>query len=155
LRENFDHPARLAADLASARDAVRQAEAESDDPCELREFYRNELTRLEMLAALPPSIGPDEGIERLRKLYATSGEGSGCVIDVTHVYEVGGMHVARTLQETDVVRLCGSAKPTAEQAAGAIYRINEELDRGDSVCFAIFDENGSPSGWYFVGNTID
>ncbi len=53
-----------------------------------------------------------------------------------------------------MVRLVGDAQPTLAQAAGAIDKINEELGRGECVCFPVY-ENCKPIGWYFVGNTID
>ena len=153
LRSAFDYTARLAEHLASARKAVRLTQA--DDPYGLLDHYQSEVARFKELAALPPPATPDDEIDRLRTLYATSGEGIGCVLDVTHVSDEGGMHVARRLPPTEIARLCGSERPTGVDAGLAVGRINEELGRGDSVCFPIYNEAGRPCGWCFVGNTID
>lgn len=153
LRSAFDYPARLTEHLASAREAVRLTEA--DDPYNLLDHYRAEVARFEELAALPPPATPDDEIARLRVLYETSGEGIGCVLDVTHVDDAGGMHVARRLPAGEVARLCGSDRPTAVAAGRSVSRINQELGRGDSVCFPVYDESGRSRGWCFVGNTID
>jgi hypothetical protein len=153
LRSAFDYQAGLAEHLASAREAVRLNEA--DDPYDLLEHYRAEVARLEQLAALPPPASPDEEIDRLRELYKISGEGVGCVLDVTHVSDDGGMHVARRLPTAEAARLCGSERPTEFAAGQAVGRINGELGGGDSVCFPVYDGSGRPCGWCFVGNTID
>ncbi|QEL17597.1 hypothetical protein [Limnoglobus roseus] len=153
LRSAFDYPARLAEHLASAREAVRLTEA--DDPYNLLDHYRAEVARFEELAAFPPPATPDDEIARLRMLYKASGEGIGCVLDVTHVNDGGGVHVARRLPVAEVARLCGADRPTAVAAGLAVGRINAELGRGYSVCFPFYDESGRPSGWCFVGNTID
>jgi hypothetical protein len=43
-----------------------------------------------------------------------------------------------------------------EQARAAVVKINEDLGRGESVCFPLHTAGGTdPVGWYFVGNTID
>jgi hypothetical protein len=153
LRAAFDYPARLAERLDSARQAVRLTEA--DDPYSLLDHYRAEVARFEELAALPPPVSADDQIERLRVLFASSGEGIGCVLDVTHVSDAGGMHVARRLPAAEVARLCGSERPTEFAVGQAVGRINAELGRGDSVCFPVYDGSGRPCGWCFVGNTID
>ncbi len=153
LRSGFDYPTVLAEHLASAREAVHLTEA--DDPYNLLDHYRAEVTRFEELAALPPPATPDVEIVRLRSIYESSGEGIGCVLDVRNVSDARETHVARRLSSAEMVRLCGSERPTEMVAGLVINRINVELDRGESVCFPIYDENGQPLGWCFVGNTID
>lgn len=154
LREAFDYSALLQQHLVSARGAVQRSER--DDPYDLLGFYRQEVARLEVLAALTPPSGPREEIDRLRVLYATSGEGIGSVLDVTHVSDAGGMHVTRRLTDSEVQKFCRSHRPTRNQAVAAAGKINVELGRGGSVCFPFYNADRSePTGWYFVGNTID
>lgn len=156
LREAYDLPDLLDRHLGSARDALRLAEADPGDPYGLLGFYRSEVARLEALAALPPPAGPREEIERLRALYATSGQGIGDVLDVTAVSDRGGLHVARRLPAAEVRRLCGTDRPSGEQAVAAVPQVNAGLGRGDSVCFPFYTPDGRrPAGWYFIGNTID
>jgi hypothetical protein len=52
------------------------------------------------------------------------------------------------------VRLVGAAQPSRIQARQAVGKINEELGRGECICFPVYAK-GKPVGWYFVGNTID
>jgi len=50
-----------------------------------------------------------------------------------------------------------SAPPDDQDAArNAVRKINEELSRGECVCFPVYDKAGKqPVAWYFVGNTSD
>lgn len=153
MRAEYDYPTLLTEQLASNRDAVISSKGR--EPLELHDFYRDEVTRLERLAALPAAESPDDDIARLRALYRNSGEGIGCVLDVTHVSTTGGMHIARRLPAAEIAWLCGSDRPSLVGAGRAVFKINSELTRGDSVCFPVYDEAGRPVGWYFVGNTID
>jgi hypothetical protein len=151
--QKYDLPDLLRKDLDSAREALRLTE--QDDPYGLLDYYRGEVARLERLAALPPPLSLRETIDRLRALFSTSGEGIGSILDVTHVSQRGGMHVARQLAEDEIQRYCGTTHPTRRQAVAAVSPINTELERGESVCFPYYNEKAIPLGWYFVGNTID
>jgi hypothetical protein len=154
LREKYDLPTVLKEHIDSAREAVRLSEA--DDPYDLLEFYRQELDRLEQLASRPIPNDPRRQVEVVRRVFASSGQGVGDVLDVTGVSRRGGVHVAKRLAAKEVRRLCGVERPDLNQARAAVPKINEELGRGESVCFSIYAAKGTkPAGWYFVGNTID
>ena len=51
-----------------------------------------------------------------------------------------------------IIQLVGTDRPSRRQAEAAIYRIHEELGRGEAMCFPFYaDETVStPAGWYFV-----
>jgi hypothetical protein len=86
-----------------------------------------------------------------------SGEGGGNILDVTGISDRREVHTAERLTEGEVARLDDATRPTLAQARHATEKINEELGRGESVCFAFYEdgEAGQPAGWYFVGNTLD
>ena len=65
--------------------------------------------------------------------------------------------MAHGLGDADLMRLVGMTRPTLAQARAAVPPIHTELNRGESVCFAFYEDGdpGPPAGWYFVGNTID
>src|SRR5262249_31992428 len=102
----------------------------------------------------PTPESPEAQIEAVRQINADSGEGVGNVLDVAGVSEQRGIHTAQRLSEQETARLVGGTQPTLAQARKAVGKINEELGRGECVCFPVYD-NGKPAGWYFVGNTID
>jgi hypothetical protein len=156
VAETYDLPALVRECLESARGAVRITEA-AGDQYGLLDMYRDELAMLENVASGPLPNDALGQIELVRKLHRNSGEGVGNILDVTGISECRDVHVAEQLTEKEVVRLVGSTRPTLTQARDAIYTINEELGRGECVCFAIYEggESGQPVGWYFVGNTID
>ena len=156
MAEKYDLSILLPDHLANARGAVAAAEAEGD-PYELLEMYQKQVRLLEQLCSQPIPQDFEGQIEILRKISAYSGEGIGNVLDVTGISERRSIHAAQRLRESEVIRLVGTERPTRAQAKKAIYKINEELGRGECVCFPIYDsvEKNRPVGWYFVGNTID
>ena len=105
-------------------------------------------------AVKPIPKSPEAQIEIVRRINADSGAGIGNVLDVTGVADRRDVQKAQRLSEQETARLVGSAQPTLAQARNAIDKINEELGRGECVCFPIYNQ-GKPVGWYFVGNTID
>ena len=156
MAENYDLSALLPQHLANARRAVALTEAE-DDRYGVLDIHRSEVRLLERLCSEPIPQDFEGQIEILRKINANSGEGIGNVLDVTGISERRSIHVAQRLRESEMIRLVGTERPTRAQAKKAIYKINEELGRGECVCFPIYDsgEKNQPVGWYFVGNTID
>jgi hypothetical protein len=56
-----------------------------------------------------------------------------------------------------MIRLTGIENPTRAQVHEAIEKISDELRRGESVCFPIYESDGTNRslGWYFVGMTTD
>ena len=67
------------------------------------------------------------------------------------------LFTAQRLTEPEIIRLVGAPRPTVAQGHEAVSKINEELGRGECVCFPVYDSAGldEPVGWYFVGNTVD
>lgn len=154
LRDKYNLTVLLTMHLDGAREAVRLSEA--DDPYDLLEFCRKELARLETLASQRIPADPRQQVELVRHVFANSGQGVGDVLDVTGVSDCGGMHVTKRLAPKEVQRLCGAEHPDLRQATAAVPKINEELGRGESVCFPFYSAaSPEPAGWYFVGNTID
>jgi hypothetical protein len=142
--------------LDSARQAVALTEAEGD-PYDLLDFYREEAALLEKLSRRPLPKDPDARIKLLRKIWASTGQGIGNVLDVLRVSPRSGIYVARRLPAAETARLVGTDRPTAAQARAALGKINEELRRGEVVCFPIYAarDRRRAVGWYFVGNTVD
>lgn len=153
LTENYKLPLLLPQHLAWARESVATAEREGD-PYGILDIYRDKLRLLERLCGEPMPDNPEAQIEIVRQIHADSGEGIGNVLDVTGVAERRDLHVAQRLSEEETARLVGAAQPTLSRARQAVDRINQELNRGECVCFPVYDD-GKPTGWYFVGNTID
>jgi hypothetical protein len=156
LAETYDLPSLVQERLESVKEAVRSTEAEGDE-YGLLELYRDELAILEAVAAGPLPDAPREQIELVRKLHANSGEGVGNILDVVEVSDRRDYPTAERLADDAMERLVGTTRPTLGQAHQAVSTINEELRRGESVCFPYYEASDAeqPAGWYFVGNTID
>ena len=156
LAETYDLHSLVQEHLGSAREAIRITEAEGDEHG-LLDMYRADLEMLEEVASNPFPEDPLRQIELVRKLYMNSGEGIGNLLDVTGISDHREIDTAERLTEGEVARLVGETRPTLAQARRATDKINEELGRGESVCFVFYEEGDSeqPAGWYFVGNTLD
>ena len=156
LAASYDLPQLVQAALEGTREVVRREEAEGD-PYELLDMYRRKLAFIEAVVAEGVSEDTRQRIELVRKLCMDTGEGVGNVLDVKSVSAERTFLTAQVLADGEVERLVGTSRPTLQQAKAAIYRINEELGRGEAVCFPVYAEGASqqPVGWYFVGNTID
>jgi hypothetical protein len=149
-------PSKVAQHLDGARQAAAATEAEGD-PYELLNFWRKQVALLEGVSRRPLPREPQGQIKLLRKIYAYTGQGISNVLDVERVSYKGGTCVARRLKRDELARLVGSDRPSAAQAEAAVGKINEELGRGECVCFPIYavKDRQRAVGWYFVGNTID
>ncbi len=156
LAEEYDLRTLLPEKLIEARQAVENVEAEGDE-YGLLDLYREQLRLVEDYCSRPIPQDPERQIEILRNLMACGGEGIGNVLDVEGVSDVRDFPMSQRLGEADVVRLAGTPRPTIRQARDLAFKINEELRRGESVCFPFYPEGETdpPAGWYFVGNTID
>jgi hypothetical protein len=156
LAANYDLSKAIPEHLASSRQALADAEAEGD-PYGIADVYREDVELLEGLAQQPIPDDPQQQIQILRRIWASGGQGIGNVLDVKAVGNRRHPLLADVLAEEDIARFAGTARPTLDQAQAAIYAINEELHRGECVCFPFYDETDEkkPAGWYFVGNTID
>ena len=152
FNENYDLSALLPKELVAARESVAAVEANGDE-YGLSGIYKERVRLLERLCDRPIPEAADAQIEILRNINAAFGE-IGNVLDVKWVSRRRCAHHAQQLDEDETERLAGSAQPTAGQAHGAIHGINEELRWGEWVCFPVYD-NGEPTGWCFVGNTVD
>jgi hypothetical protein len=156
LSASYDLPNLVRAELQDTREVIRRSEAEGD-PYELLDMYRRKLALIESVVAEGVPEDTRQRIEFVRKLRMDSGEGVGNVLDVNSVSAERDFFTAQLLNESEVGRLVGTSRPTIQQAEAAIFRINEELGRGEAVCFRVYPEGGAqtPTGWYFVGNTVD
>lgn len=157
LADTYDLPSLVKQELANMRDAVRETEAKHD-PYELLDMYRRKLGIIEDVIV---SGLPDDSLHRielLRKLAMDSGEGIGNVLDVETVSTARKPQCAQKLVDNEaVLKWTGSLKPTLKQAGESVFKINEELCRGEAVCFPVYSDDSEPIpvGWYFVGNTSD
>jgi hypothetical protein len=156
LAGKYDLSALLPRRLAGAREAVAATQAEGD-PYELLETYEEEVRLLERLCSRPIPQDFERQLKILRQISAYSGQGIGNILDVKRISKRRQFDVAQRLSGPELIRLVGTEQPTRAQAKKAIDKINQELGRGECVCFPIYDsrEKNQPVGWYFIGNTID
>jgi hypothetical protein len=118
--------------------------------------YQDKVQLLERLNSQPIPEDPEAQIEILRQIYADSGQGISNVLDVERISEGLEVFTAQRLAQAEIVRLFRTERPTLAQAGNSIAKINEELGRGECVCFPIYDDSGrQPVAWYFLGNTVD
>jgi hypothetical protein len=156
LAAEYDLHTLLPRRLSEARNTVMDVEADGDE-YGLLDIYREQVRMLEEFSGRPIPQDPQAQIEILRRIEAYGGEGLGNVLDVQGISDARGYPMAHRLGEDDLMRLVGTTHPTLARARAAVPPIHTELNRGESVCFAFY-EDGDPgplAGWYFVGNTID
>ena len=151
--EGYDLTKELPQELAWARATVAATEKEGD-PYELLDMYRRKVELLERLCSQPIPEDVEARIDIVRKLLGDSGQGIGNVLDVERISQHREPLTAERLDEQEMERLVGSTRPGRLVARQSVSKINEELGRGECVCFPVY-ANGQPVGWYFVGNTID
>ena len=153
LAENYDLNEFLPQHLASERESVAATKAEGD-PYGLLEMCEAQIRLLENLCEQPIPDSSEARIEIIRLIASGSGVEIGNVLDLTGVADQRAVYKAQRLSDQETARLVGAAQPKLEEARQAISDINDELGRGECVCFPIFDA-GVPTAWYFVGNTVD
>ena len=153
VAENYDLAVLLPEHLTWARESVVACKKENDR-FSMLDMLQENVELLERLCSQPIPSDAAGQINIVRHINADSGQGIGTVLDITGVSKQRIMHTAQVLPEKEIVRLVGAAQPDRAQSQKLIYKINGELDRGECVCFAIYEE-GKPVGWVFVGNTID
>ena len=155
LAEKYDLRSLLPQHLIWARESVASARAEGD-PYGLVDLYEGQVRLLEHFNSQPVPQDAQAQIQILRQINAISGQGISNVLDVTGISEKREVFTAQRLTDVDTIRLVGTLRPTMAEACNAIYKINEELGRGECVCFPVYDDAGGyPVAWYFVGNTVD
>jgi hypothetical protein len=155
FKKRYNLRAQLQSFLRSAQDALRVTEAEGD-PYDLLEHYRDEVAKLTRIASRPLPTEPDKQIAVPHRIWESSGEGIGNVLDVTRVSSRRGVFLAQRLSPRQVRELVGTETPTRAQAEAAMYTINEMLGRGECLCFPVYRvKDRTPASWYFVGNTVD
>lgn len=152
--EKYDLNKLLPNELSDAQQAIADAKSEGD-PYQLLSIYQERLKLMEMLSRQPIPPDPDARIDILRQVMAHSGQGIGNILDLTGISHQRDIWTAHNLSEAEIIRLIGTPFPTREQAQNSIGKINEEIGRGESVCFPFYDEEKQPLGWFFVGNTVD
>lgn len=153
LAENYDLHKFLPEQLAGVRAAVEHEKADGD-PYELVGLFEEQVASLEKLSAQPIPASSEEQIVLIRLIASKTGDEIGNVLDVRGVSENRDTFQAQRLSDDDMLRLVGTVQPTIDEARQAIGDINTELNRGECVCFPVFNA-GVPAAWYFVGNTVD
>jgi len=154
LAENYDFPSTIDSHLESARESVRITEEEGDE-YGILDIYQADLQYLEDVASRPLPTTPEEQIAVLRQIWASDGEGIGNVLDVKGVTAEGGVHVTRRMTANEVAEILGTPTPTPRAAERLLSKIADDLGRGESVCFPVYDDNAKPCGWWFAGYTVD
>ncbi len=154
LAERYDLASLLPHYLQCARAGLAAARAAGDPYC-VAGVCETEVHLLEELIAQALPEDTQAKIRILRRVHASSGAGIGNILDIVRVSEERSPLAAQLLSEAECQRLTGAAKPTLQQARDATGAIFAELRRGECVCFPVYDEHGEPTGWCFVGATVD
>ena len=153
LEENYDLPAVLQEHLGSARQAVQSCKDDGDE-YGLLDTYQAGLDYLESVTSKPIPDAAAERIRIVRKIWESGGEEVGNILDITDVTDSGGIHVTRRLSDADIQGHLGTSTPSIDDAKQLLGKIADQLGRGESVCFPVYD-SGAPCGWWFAGYTVD
>lgn len=151
FRSRYDFSRELEKWRADAEQALK-AEQESGDRFGLAASYARQLKMFADMASTPMPDSTQEQIETLRLVLP---EGYGGVLDVTTVDEAGGIHVVRLLTPQQYEQLLGTARPTLTTVRTSLHAVMGQLDRGQSVAIAAYNESGAPTHWVFAGYTVD
>jgi hypothetical protein len=163
LADNFDFEGVVRDSLANAKESVRFTREEGD-PYNLLPIYQSDLEYLEEISSRPLPTDPQERIAVLRRIYASGAQGLGNILDIESVEgfgvesdDDGWPLISRPLTEKEIQAGLGSATPTIEEAKKGGYKLSRSLslDRGESICFPVYDESRQPVGWWFIGYAVD
>lgn len=155
VSQNYDLERLLSRCLEDARNSIDSC-VEDGDPYDLIGTYQEQFDLVERLYAEGVPKDVRSQIEIIRRVNALGGVGVGNILDLTGISSVRDTCVAELLGQDKMLRLLGNSRPTVEEAEKTLSDINEELNRGECICFPIYDvTREQPIGWYFVGNTID
>jgi hypothetical protein len=151
LATNYDLAALIERFIGSTEQTIA-LEEESGDHFGLLNGWKKYLADLqEAQSKLPPS-SPKQRIEILRQIHF---EEIGNILDVTGISGEREPFICRPLDEDQLQRICGTKKPTLATAKTAFGNLSGEIDRAESICFPLYDDAGSPVGWFFGGYTAD
>lgn len=151
FRQKYDFSRELEKWRGDAEQALK-VEQETGDRFGLAAVWSNQLRTIAGISSKPVPQTTQEQIEALREVLP---EGYGGVLDITTVDEAGGLHVLRPLTPQQVEAVFGTARPTLATVRESLHAVMSQLDRGDCVTFAAYDEIGTPTHWMFVGFTVD
>ena len=154
VREHYNLPELIQRSLKSTQEAIQLTESEGDR-FNLLPGYRQELKTLERLASQPIPKDAHDLVEIVRCIYESSGEGIGNILDVKSVSRNGGFLETRELSNEELISLVGTDKPNREAASRVFSQLAPNIERGESVCFPVYDGSGKPIGWWFAGYSID
>jgi hypothetical protein len=143
--------------IAGARESVRNAETD-DDEYGLLEAYRGSLSQLEDIRRQPLPGEVHEQIALLRRVEAVGSGEIGNVLDIQGVANHRQHRKVLPLSSEELQNFFGTMQPTRDEVATErLLAIYNSIDRGEAVCFSIFDPPPSqqPIGWCFVGYTAD
>jgi hypothetical protein len=163
LTDNVDFASEVRESLANVKESVRFTREEGD-PYNLLPIYQSDLEYLEEISSRPLPTDPQERIAVLRRIYASGAQGLGNILDIESVEgfgvesdDDGWPLISRPLTEKEIQAGLGSATPTIEEAKKGGYKLSRSLslDRGESICFPVYDESRQPVGWWFIGYTVD
>ena len=151
--ENYDLPALIQEHLESSRQAVQSCQEDGDE-YGLLGIYQADLDYLESISGQPIPDAAQDRIAIIRKIWESGGEGVGNILDVARVNDEGGVHVARHMPDAEIEQHLGTSKPSTADAKLLLGKIADQLGRGESVCFPVYDA-GEPCGWWIAGYTVD
>lgn len=149
----YDLPCLIESNLQAMQEAVAATEVE--DEYGLLDFYQSELARFEAIAEQGVPEEPAEQIALVRKIFASSGEGVGNILDVTGI-ATDDYFSAKPCTDDQLTELAAPQHPTRDEAEQIAHKLSMGLDRGQSFYFPFFsDDRRAAAGWCFVGNTVD
>lgn len=86
-------------------------------------------------------------------IIAAEENGTGSILDVFRVDEVGGFSVARILSSEELLDYFDTEQPTMEMVIESM-EIFDIIDRGEAICTAIY-EDAKPIKIFFAGYSFD
>lgn len=152
IHNHYDLATLFSKELDSTKKHL-EAELNAGDEFGLVEWLQTKIERLVELNANPIPDDIDTQIQIIREVLEY-GEGLCNVLDISGISEKREVFKAVKLTDVERTKFVGCLEPNVEQANASVGKINHDLNRGECVCFPIF-QDGKPIGWYFVGNTID
>ncbi|HUE74654.1 MAG TPA: hypothetical protein VMP01_27550 [Pirellulaceae bacterium] len=156
FKQNYDLKKLLEEHIANVQDSVRYTE--TDDEYGLLETYRENLTQLDEIKCQPLPTDIHEQVKLLRQIEAIGSGEIGNILDIESVSKSREPRKVVPLSSQELQDLFGTIHPSREHVtAERLDKIYNTIDRGEAVCFPIFERPPSqqPIGWFFVGYTVD
>lgn len=83
--------------------------------------------------------------------------GTHSILDITHTADIPEFGAATPLSKYRLLKYFGTMAPTRKQVDAATHEadIGENIRRWEAVYFAVYDEDGTPEEYVFIGSSGD